>query len=300
MEKQEELVDMDEKGNVINEENKKDKKTLSSFCKILLFIILIIIIFCIIYVFRTFKRMNQIELIIANNYDEMSLRAADIFTDLIKKNPHANLGLATGSTPLGLYKELIKRNKNKEISFKNITTYNLDEYCGIPQNHEQSYFSFMKENLFNYIDINLNNTHIPKAEGDIKLNAENYEKMLEENKLNIQLLGVGRNGHIGFNEPGSDFHLGVHDVQLDEKTIQDNARFFGNDMNKVPKNAITMGIKNILDAEIIVLMANGTKKAEAIESVMSGVVDKNIPVSALNTHKGKVYVIVDKEAASKL
>ena len=300
MEKQEELVDMDEKGNVINEENKKDKKTLSSFCKILLFIILIIIIFCIIYVFRTFKRMNQIELIITNNYEEMSLRAADIFTDLIKKNPNAILGLATGSTPLGLYKELIKRNKNKEISFKNISTYNLDEYCGIPQTHEQSYFSFMKENLFNHIDINLNNTHIPKAEGDIKLNAENYEKMLEENKLNIQLLGVGRNGHIGFNEPGSDFNLGVHDVQLDEKTIQDNARFFGNDMNKVPKSAITMGIKKILDADIIVLMANGTKKAEAIEYVMSGVVDRNIPVSALNTHKGKVYVIVDKEAASKL
>lgn len=300
MENQEELVDMDEKGNIINEENKKDKKTLSSFCKILLFIILIIVIFCIIFVFRIFKRMNQIELIIANNYEEMSLRAADIFTNLIKRNPNAILGLATGSTPLGLYKELIKRNKNKEISFKNITTYNLDEYCGIPQNHEQSYFSFMKENLFDHIDINLNNTHIPKAEGDIKLNAENYEKMLEENKLNIQLLGVGRNGHIGFNEPGSDFHLGVHDVKLDEKTIQDNARFFDNDMNKVPKNAITMGIKNILDAEIIVLMANGTKKAEAIEFVMSGVVDKNIPVSALNTHKGKVYVIVDKEAASKL
>jgi glucosamine-6-phosphate deaminase len=300
MENQEELVDMDEKGNAIKDENKKDKKISSSFCKILLFIILIIVIFCIYYVFRTFKRMNQIELIITNNYEEMSLRAADIFTDLIKKNPNAILGLATGSTPLGLYKELIKRNKNKEISFKNISTYNLDEYCGIPQTHEQSYFSFMKENLFNHIDINLNNTHIPKAEGDIKLNAENYEKMLEENKLNIQLLGVGRNGHIGFNEPGSDFNLGVHDVQLDEKTIQDNARFFGNDINKVPKNAITMGIKNILDAEIIVLMANGTKKAEAIESVMSGVVDKNIPVSALNTHKGKVYVIVDKEAASKL
>ena len=244
--------------------------------------------------------MNQIELIITNNYEEMSLRAADIFIHLIKKNPNAILGLATGSTPLGLYKELIKRNKNKEISFKNITTYNLDEYCGIPQNHEQSYFSFMKENLFNYIDINLNNTHIPKAEGDIKLNAENYEKMLKENKLNIQLLGVGINRHIGFNEPGSDFDLGVHDVQLDEKTIQDNARFLGNDMNKVPKSAITMGIKNILDAEIIVLMANGTKKAEAIEYVMSGVVNKNIPVSALNTHKGKVYVIVDKEAASKL
>ena len=300
MENQEELVDMDEKGNAIKDENKKDKKISSSFCKILLFIILIIVIFCIYYVFRTFKRMNQIELIITNNYEEMSLRAADIFTDLIKKNPNAILGLATGSTPLGLYKELIKRNKNKEISFKNISTYNLDEYCGIPQTHEQSYFSFMKENLFNHIDINLNNTHIPKAEGDIKLNAENYEKMLEENKLNIQLLGVGRNGHIGFNEPGSDFNLGVHDVQLDEKTIQDNARFFGNDMNKVPKSAITMGIKNILDADIIVLMANGTKKAEAIEYVMSGVVDRNIPVSALNTHKGKVYVIVDKEAASKL
>ena len=124
------------------------------------------------------------------------------------------MGLATGSTPLGLFKELIKRNKNNEISFKNIITYNLDEYCGISKNHKQSYLSFMKNNLFNYIDINLNYTHIPKAEGDFKLNTENYEKMFEKNKLNIQLLGLRRNGHIGFNEPWTDFNLGVHNVQF--------------------------------------------------------------------------------------
>ena len=301
MEKEEELVDMDEKGNTIQKEKQESNKTLSLTWKIFMFVlILIITFFGILYIFRTFKRRSQIELIITNNYDEMSLRAADIITDLIKKNPNANLGLATGSTPLGLYKELIKRNAKKEISFSNIKTYNLDEYCGIPQNHEKSYFSFMKNNLFNYIDINPNNTHIPKAEGDIKINIQNYEKMLEKNKLNLQLLGVGRNGHIGFNEPGTDFNLGVHDVQLAEKTIQDNARFFENDINKVPKRAITMGIKNILDADTIILMANGTKKAEAIKNMMSGVVDKNIPVSALNIHKGKVYVIVDKEAANKL
>lgn len=230
----------------------------------------------------------------------MSKRAADIISKLIKENPQAILGLATGSTPIGLYQELIKQNKNKEISFKNITTYNLDEYCDIPQNHQQSYYSFMQEHFFKYIDINPNNTHLPKGEGNIELNAKNYEEALEKHKINLQLLGVGRNGHIGFNEPGTHFDLGVHVVELDNKTIQDNSRFFDNDISKVPKEAITMGIKNILDADTIILMANGTKKAEAVKYVMSGIIDENIPVSSLNTHKGKVYVIVDKDAASKI
>jgi glucosamine-6-phosphate deaminase len=299
-EKEVELVDLDEKGN--NKEDEKPekkikKRNLKSFAFISLMIILILGILFINYYF---KRKNKIELIIANDYEEMSKLAAEIFSDLIKKNPNSNLGLATGSTPLGLYNELIKKNKNKEITFKNISTYNLDEYCGIPQNHSQSYYSFMKNHLFNYIDINLNNTHIPKGEGDIEKNVKNYEEGLNKNKINLQLLGVGRNGHIGFNEPGTNFKIGVHEVDLEGKTIQDNARFFKNDINKVPKKAITMGIKNILDADTIILIANGTKKADAVKYVMSGIVDENIPVSALNTHKGKVYVIVDKDAASKL
>ena len=244
--------------------------------------------------------MSKLELIITNNYEEMSQKAADIIIELIKKKPNAVLGLATGSTPLGLYKILISKYKERLISFKDVLIYNLDEYCDIPKEHEQSYFTYMNKNLFDHIDINKNNTHLPKGEGDSKLNSENYEKELNKVKIDIQLLGIGSNGHIGFNEPGTDFNLGVHEVILTENTIKDNARFFENDINKVPKKAITMGIKNILDAETIILIANGKNKANAIKNIMSGVVDKNIPASALNLHKGKVYVIVDKEAASLL
>ena len=244
--------------------------------------------------------MSKIELIITNNYEEMSQKAADIFIDLLKKKPNSVLGLATGSTPIGLYKILIEKNKSKEISFKDVITYNLDEYCNIPKNHEQSYFTYMNNNLFAYIDINKDNTHLPLGEGDSKLNSEKYENELNKIKIDIQLLGVGSNGHIGFNEPGTDFDLGVHEVNLTENTIKDNARFFENDINKVPKKAITMGIKNILNAETIILIANGKNKANAIKNIMSGVIDKNIPASALNLHKGKVYVIVDKDAASMI
>ena len=300
-ENEQELIDLDEDGK-IKDENKKDqqpKKNNYTFA-IISSIIIFIVICAGITAFKFYKKTNQIELIIVNDYDEMSLKAANIIAELIKKNPNAKLGLATGSTPIGTYNELIKKNKNKEISFKNITTFNLDEYIGLAKNHPQSYYTFMYENLFKHIDINIENTHLPKGEGDSKLNVENYENLLSKNKINLQILGVGRNGHIGFNEPGTDFNTGVHDVNLHNKTILDNARFFENDINKVPKKAITMGIRNILDAENIILIANGTNKADAIKNLMSNKADVNIPVTALNIHKGKVYVIIDKKAASKL
>ena len=169
--------------------------------------------------------MSKIELIIANNYEEMSQKAADIIIELIKKKPNAVLGLATGSTPLGLYKILISKYKERLISFKDVLTYNLDEYCDIPKEHEQSYFTYMNKNLFDHIDINKNNTHLPEGEGDSKLNSENYEKELNEIKIDIQLLGVGSNGHIGFNEPGTDINLGVHEVVLINKIIIIQKRF---------------------------------------------------------------------------
>jgi len=301
-ENDQELIDLDEDGRIKEEENKKEqqpKKNNYTFA-IIASIIICIVICAGITAFKFYKKTNQIELIIVNDYDEMSLKAANIIAELIKKNPNAKLGLATGSTPIGTYNELIKKNKNKEISFKNITTFNLDEYIGLAKNHPQSYYTFMYENLFKHIDINIENTHLPKGEGDSKLNVENYENLLSKNKINLQILGVGRNGHIGFNEPGTDFNTGVHDVNLHNKTIADNARFFENDINKVPKKAITMGIRNILDAENIILIANGTNKADAIKNLMSNKADVNIPVTALNIHKGKVYVIIDKKAASKL
>ena len=158
--------------------------------------------------------MSKIELIITNSYEEMSQKAADIIIEMLKKKPNSILGLATGSTPLGLYKILISKYNEGLISFKDVLTYNLDEYCDIPKEHEQSYFTYMNKNLFNHIDINKNNTHLPKGEGDSKLNSENYEKELNKVKIDIQLLGIGSNGHIGFNEPGTDFTLGVHEVVL--------------------------------------------------------------------------------------
>ena len=301
-ENENELVDLDEEGN-IKEENKKEKKIKKknyTFAIMVSLIFIVIIICASNLIIRQFKKSNQIVLIIADDYDEMSKKAADIIADLIKKNPNAVLGLATGSTPIGTYDELIKKYRNKEISFKDVTTFNLDEYIGLDKNHPQSYYTYMNEHLFKHIDINLSNTHIPKGEGDTKLNVQNFENLLNKNKINLQILGVGSNGHIGFNEPGTDFGIGVHDVELHNKTINDNARFFENDIKKVPKKAITMGIKNILDAETIILMASGTKKADAIKNLMGNKVDINIPVTVLNIHQGKVYVIIDKKAASKL
>ena len=300
-ENEKELIDLDEEGNIKGEkEEKKASKSNNTF-KILATVIIIAIIICaIIFTLKQYKRTNRIELIIANDYDEMSEKAANIIAELIKNNPNAILGLATGSTPIGTYIELIKKFNNKEISFKNVKTFNLDEYIGLDQFHPQSYYYYMYDHLFKHIDINLNNTHLPKGEGVTETNIKEYEDLLNKNKINLQILGVGRNGHIGFNEPGTDFGLGVHDVMLHNKTIMDNARFFENDINKVPKKAITMGIRNILDAETIILMANGTNKADAIKNVMENKVDVNIPVTALNIHKGKVYIIVDKKAASKL
>ena len=300
-ENEKELVDLDEEGNVTGEKiEKKPKKNDYTFKIIVTLIIIGIIVLAGILVYKQYNKMSHIELIVAEDYDEMSRKAANIIADLIKKNPNAILGLATGSTPVGTYNELIQKNKNKEISFQNVTTFNLDEYIDLDKNHPQSYYTFMYEHLFKNIDINLAKTHIPKGQGDPKLNVQNYENLLHNNKINLQILGVGRNGHIGFNEPGTPFDMGVHDVELHNKTIKDNARFFENDISKVPKKAITMGIRNILDSETIILMANGTNKADAIKYVMNHKVDVNIPVTALQIHKGKVYIIVDKKAASKL
>jgi len=306
-EQDKELSELNENGKEIplkqeNSEKVQDKNKFFSFSKILLFIVVgAILIFGIIYIIKIYKKMNsKIELIITENYDEMSKKAADIIADIIKKNPNAHLGLATGGTPIGLYKELINKYQNKEISFKNIKTFNLDEYCDIPIDHKQSYYTYMQNNLFSHIDIDPKNTFIPKGEGDILKNIQEYEKLLEKYKINMQLLGIGSNGHIGFNEPGTKFDMGVHQVLLTQNTIKDNARFFDDDIDQVPKKAITMGIKNIIDAECIILVANGENKADAIKSIMDGKIDINIPATALNTHKGKVYIIIDKKAACKL
>lgn len=233
------------------------------------------------------------------NYEEMSKVAAEIFKDVVKNKPNAVLGLATGTTPLGLYSELIKDHKENGTSYKNIKTVNLDEYAGLDIESDQSYVYFMRHNLFEGLDIDLKNTNIEngKAE-DREKECERYNDLLGEMQQDIQLLGLGSNGHIAFNEPNTPFGSGVHIVKLTENTIKDNSRLFA-DINDVPRYAFTMGIKNIMNAKKIVILASGKNKANAVKASVEGVVTEDVPASVLQLHPDCTF-IVDEEAASLL
>lgn len=236
-------------------------------------------------------------LIIVDNYDELSKRAAREISKVIKIKSNSVLGLATGSSPVGMYKELIKMYKNGEIDFSKIKTINLDEYVGLNSEHEQSYRYFMNENLFNHVNININNTFLPNGLAkDLNIECKEYDKKIGElGGIDVQLLGIGSNGHIGFNEPDEKLSSGTHVIKLSEDTIEDNSRFFNN-IYEVPKKAITMGVGEIMKAKKIVLIASGENKAEAIKELLSGNIKTENPSSMLQMHRD-VTVIIDKEAA---
>lgn len=230
------------------------------------------------------------------DYEELSKVAADIVGDLVKENPNATLGLATGSSPIGLYKNLIKKYEKNEISFKNIKSYNLDEYCELPREHPESYYSFMHRNLFDKIDIKEENVHLPSSLGeDLQKNCDNYNKLLHEANIDLQVLGIGGNGHIGFNEPNTSFNQETFVVKLTEKTRLDNQRFF-NSLDEVPQYAITMGIKNIMQAKKILLIISGKSKQDAVKKLLSKEVTEEFPASVLHNHND-VVVIIDEDAA---
>ena len=240
------------------------------------------------------------ELIIVKDYEEASDLAFQHMVEVVKNNPHANLGLATGSTPIGLYKRMVEDHKKNGTSYKGIKSFNLDEYFGLDPQHEQSYFHFMYEHLFKDIDIDLANTHVPSGVGDIQENCDTYNKLLKENPIDIQLLGIGGNGHIGFNEPGTPFDSVTHFIELKQRTREDNARlFFNGNLDEVPTHAITMGISNILAAKKVLLIACGENKADAVKVMVEGEPTIDLPASALKDHPNYVC-IVDEAAASKL
>lgn len=245
-------------------------------------------------------QFNNITLIVTKDYHEMSQEGADIITSLLKEKPGASLGLATGSTPLGLYSELIKKYKAGQLSFKEVSTYNLDEYYPIDKSNRQSYAYFMRTNLFNHVDIQLQNTHIPNGMAkNSTLEGLAYEEKIRATKgLDLQVLGIGSNGHIGFNEPSDVFEPLTHRVQLNESTLLDNARFFES-IDKVPTEAITMGIGTIMSAKKILLLASGTEKASIIKEMLTGKINPYIPASILQLHPA-VTIIVDEPAAHEL
>jgi glucosamine-6-phosphate deaminase len=237
-------------------------------------------------------------IIVTENYEEISQKANEIMRGVVQGNPNAVLGLATGSSPIGLYKLMKEDCAAGVTSYKNIKTVNLDEYVGLPKENDQSYYYFMHENLFGGLDIDEKNVNLPSGEAEPKAECERYTKLLQNMPQDIQILGIGGNGHIGFNEPGTSFDSTTHIIQLKEKTRLDNARFFKS-LEEVPTHAITMGIKNILDAKKIVVIASGAGKAEAVFAMLNKPADINCPASALQTHKD-VTVILDKEAAKLL
>lgn len=229
---------------------------------------------------------------------EASKKAYKILKSLINEN--STLGLATGGSPIALYEEMIADYKAGNFSYKNIKSYNLDEYVGISYEHPESYHKFMEINLFDHIDIEKENTHVPDAgNNDLNTALKAYQEQLNSAEIDVQILGVGSNGHIGFNEPGTPFEKGVHVVDLKQETIEANSRFFNNDINLVPKQAVTMGIKDIMRAKHIILLAFGEAKQHAIKSLVEGdEITENIPCTVLKNHPS-VYVLVDKEADFK-
>lgn len=232
----------------------------------------------------------------AKDYQDMSRKAANIISAQVIIKPHAVLGLATGSTPIDTYKNLIQMYQDGMLDFSNVTSINLDEYKGLSGDNDQSYRYFMNTNLFNHINIKKENTYVPNGlETDIAKECRRYDAIMEQaGGVDLQLLGIGGNGHIGFNEPDNAFKTGTHCVSLTESTIQANARFF-NSMSEVPTQAYTMGIRNIMSAKKILLIASGSSKAQALYDSFMGPVTPSVPASILQLHSD-VTVVADTAA----
>ncbi|MGM0396213.1 MAG: glucosamine-6-phosphate deaminase [Bacillota bacterium] len=238
-------------------------------------------------------------IIVTESYDEMSMAAADILEGEIRNNPELVLGLATGSTPIGTYGELVRRYREEGLDFSKSKSFNLDEYMGLGGDNPNSYRYFMKEHLFSQINIDEKNTHVPDGlTKDPKSYGEKYDQMIKaEGGIRIQILGIGSNGHIAFNEPADELSVGTGLVELTNQTIEDNARFFES-IDQVPTQAITMGMGSIMKAERILLLASGKSKAQVLSNILErGKITTRIPASFLLLHPD-VTLVCDREAYS--
>ena len=231
--------------------------------------------------------------------EEIAASVAEVFTDEVKSNPHCVLGLATGATPVPTYKQIKSTYDKGGISFKNVKTYNLDEYCNLPKEDKNSYYTFMHEQLFNGLDILEENVHFLDGNAeDCEAECKRYDNEINEaGGIDIQLLGIGNNAHIGFNEPADEFTEGSFKVKLTESTINANKIYF--DENPMPQYALTMGIGQIMAAKKIILIATGAKKAEAVRNMIEGPVTPTVPASILQKHDD-VLIFLDEDAASLL
>lgn len=236
----------------------------------------------------------------AKDYVDMSRKAANIVSAQVIMKPNCVLGLATGSTPIGLYKQLVEWYNKGDLDFSEVMTVNLDEYKGLSRDNDQSYYYFMHQNLFDHVNIPAENTYLPNGmEPDSKKECQEYTDLLQSlGGVDLQLLGIGHNGHIGFNEPGEAFDKQVHCVNLTQSTIEANKRFFAS-ADDVPKQAYTMGIKTIMQAKKILIVASGEDKAEIVRDAFFGPITPKVPASVLQLHND-VTLVADEAALSKL
>ena len=239
------------------------------------------------------------KILITENYDKMSEAAFSFVKEIITENADAVLGLATGSTPIGLYDLMVRDFEQNGTSYKGIRSVNLDEYVGLSADNVQSYAYFMKNHLFDKVDIDKNNTHLPCGTAtDKKAECKRYNELLKKLVPDVQILGIGSNGHIGFNEPGTEKNSVTHVVDLTESTIKDNSRLFAR-IEDVPRQAFTMGLKNIMNAKKILILANGANKAKAVYGLVKGEVTENVPASVLQLHPD-CTLVCDEAAAALL
>lgn len=233
------------------------------------------------------------------DYNDMSRKAANMISAQIILKPNCVLGLATGSTPLGTYRQLVEWYQQGDLDFSEVTTVNLDEYKGVTRDNDQSYYYFMNENLFSKVNINKDKTFLPDGtESDSKTACQKYNDILHSvGTIDLQLLGLGHNGHIGFNEPSEFFSTQTHCITLSEQTIQANARFFAT-IDEVPRQAYTMGIQTIMSAEKVLVIVSGEDKAEIVKKAFFGPITPQVPASILQLHRNAI-VIADEAALSK-
>ncbi len=231
---------------------------------------------------------------IKKDYEAVSKKAAQLVGAQITLNPKSILGLATGSSPEGMYRNLVEMYNNDILDFEDIITFNLDEYLNLDKDNEQSYAYYMNKNLFNHINIKKENIYIPTGiTTDIEKTCQDYDKAIfKYDKIDLQILGIGTNGHIGFNEPDVHFEAGTHLVDLDEKTIKSNSRFFDN-IEDVPKQAISMGIRNIMQSKKVVLIATGENKVYAVKKMLFEEITPNLPASILQVHNDFTLIVDD-------
>ena len=295
-----ELIEVDDKGKATEKvEEKKPAKKSESFTHVLLIFLALVLLglYLKIFIFNKDTTKHNIYHKL-KTADDMNRNIGEAIIRMVRKNPKAKIGLATGTTPEGLYQYLIKKYERNEVSFKDVQFFSLDGLCGLPKSDKNSYYYILTNSFLNKIDAQEKNIHLLNEEGksleDFEKNAQEYEELLADNQLDLQILSFGENGHIGSNEPNTDFNLGTHVVKITPETREKKKDKFGG-LDKTPEYAITQGIKNVLQAKEIIAMAKGKGKAKAVNELVNGLFTKTSPITALKNHK-KVTLYTDEEA----